>query len=500
MKILRRSQGHSHHLIIKYINSTIQSKNIFFLKNILLQTKTEVNSTSLIETDIIILLKLLESYFFKIYLKDMDHITRSIAILNINDFIIQNLFVYAEVYDHTIATINNFKEKVNWNFCEISGSIYNTLFPKFFKKTIYRHLNYIPNDDSFLYQAVQYYYTNKDYQKANLLITKIISKEDKSDLIQDTHSICYLMLINIKINKESYGEALDYAILNLERLKEIKIKRKMFPDEILFRNYFVLGFCYSKLGDNTISFEEKNKYSQLGLASFKMALEGDPSNPIYAFYFARQLYELKSFSQAEDILSKLDEGNSNHSMIINHARSLKVLINIALLKFDKALSLCNQYINIVSEVKSLSILITIKYYLEIFKLTSFSSTTNSQSVNDEKALINKMSLQCEQVCANFDAEIAKLDNYVSAYSSKGKKEISLAVTGTDSNKSQQKSITINSNNNGVLFSEKQILLKELIKSVSLEPDQDPEKIKDEDLKSSIKIYLNEKKTLENAKM
>jgi tetratricopeptide (TPR) repeat protein len=268
----------------------------------LITTGTQINSQTIIETDIILLQKLLETYLFKIYIKDMDHIVKSLKILNVSDFIMENLFLYAEVYDHTKHSIKKFREKVNWNFCEISVNLYNDIFPKFVKKTIYRHLNFVPNDDSFLYYAVQYYYTNKDYQKANLLINKIITKEDKTELVKDTQSICYLMLANIKINKESYGEALDLAICNLERIKEIKSTRKVFNDEILWRTYFVLGFCYSKLGDNTINFQEKNKYSHLALASFKMALEGDVINPIFIFFYARQLYELKNFSSRRNFV------------------------------------------------------------------------------------------------------------------------------------------------------------------------------------------------------
>jgi len=515
--------------MIKYVNSSIQSKNIFYVKNLLIQTGTELNSNTMIEIDIILLLKLLETYLFRIYMKDMNHIIKTIKILNVGDFIIRNLFLYAEVYDHTRSSIKNFKEKVNWNFCEISASIYNPLFPKFFKKTIYRHLNYIPNDDSFLYNVVQYYYNNKDYQKANLLVNKIISKEDKTELTKDTHSICYLMLINIKINKESYGEALDLAICNIERLKEIKEKRKNFNVEILHRNYFVLGFCYSKLADNTINYEEKNKYNQLALAGFKMALDGNMNNQYFIYHYARQLYELKYFAQAEEILAKLDEGriNSSNLNIINYARALKVLINIALLKFDLALSLCNQFMKSIKEIRALSIIITLKYYLEIYRHVSLSANA-TQTPDDEQTFLNKLSMQCEQICNGFDQEVANVDSFISKYSLKVKKSDSKFMSGNDMHRdtsrendykemnkiSQGNKEMIQTNfkqNAGVnnnmkpsynypIYSESQLILKELVKSLNIEGSNHLEIIEDEELKPSSKIYLNEKKNLENAKI
>jgi hypothetical protein len=91
--------------------------------------------------------------------------------------------------------------------------------------------------------------------------------------MNDIHSIAIIIFVNVLVtqDEERYGEALDYAIFNLERLKDIN-RTKMgnpFASQILTRTYVVLGYCYSKIADNTPYHEDKVQSIQLALSCFK---------------------------------------------------------------------------------------------------------------------------------------------------------------------------------------------------------------------------------------
>jgi hypothetical protein len=85
------------------------------------------------------------------------------------------------------------------------------------------------------------------------------------------------MFVNILANKEEekYGDALDYAIYNLERLKELHKNHveDAFSKEIMTRTFVILGFCYSKISDYTPYHEDKYQSIQLALACFKSVYE-----------------------------------------------------------------------------------------------------------------------------------------------------------------------------------------------------------------------------------
>jgi hypothetical protein len=80
-----------------------------------------------------------------------------------------------------------------------------------------------------------------------------------------------IILVNILIAQERFGEALENAIINLERIKELSAKKdnENFSNEIMTRAYFILGFCYCKMSDQTPNYEDKIQSLQLALSSFK---------------------------------------------------------------------------------------------------------------------------------------------------------------------------------------------------------------------------------------
>jgi hypothetical protein len=120
-------------------------------------------------TEVILMIKLIEYYFLQQYNKDLTHISKSLDNMNVADFINNNLFLYDTVYDLIKISYKSFKEKVYWNFCEVLNSTFSTN-TKVIKKIILFHLSYLPQQESLLYNIIQYYYNNRDYRKAKVLI------------------------------------------------------------------------------------------------------------------------------------------------------------------------------------------------------------------------------------------------------------------------------------------------------------------------------------------
>jgi hypothetical protein len=103
-----------------------------------------------------------------------------------------------------------------------------------------------------------------------------LANEPTTQLTNDIHSMILIMYVNILVNQdeERYGEALDYAIYNLERLKKLnQNSNDPFAEEIMTRTYVILGFCYSKISDFTPYHEDKYQSIQLALACFKSVNE-----------------------------------------------------------------------------------------------------------------------------------------------------------------------------------------------------------------------------------
>lgn len=521
------------HTLIEYVNSTkLNTTNIIFIRKILKSTNKKITETCPLENELILLIKLVELYFLQKYNKDLLTISSTIKKINIGDFLVGNLFLYENVYDDVKSTYSKFKDKVYWNFGEIISSVFTPLFPKMLKKTLLRHVQYRPHDDCLTYHLIQYYYTNKDFRKSKILISKILAKDDsKSEIIFDIHSISLMMLVNILISEEKYGEALDYAIFNLERLKDgirkksnesngkilinqDKQNEQKNPEnsQIITRSYFILGFCYSKLGDNATNFEEKLKYSQLALSSFKSAIEDtkEGSNPNFGYFFARQYYDLKLYTLAEETLQQIIDNSSASNVNFSnnhHFQSLKILIYIAKHQYDSALRLCDTLIrNNQCNIVKFSTILVLKFYLLIQKLFN----NNGDIQKDEEVLIHKMSEYIKIVFDAIEEETKSLDILISGTS--GYKNVRKSLSDRSDGFMSQfgaNNFQINPNGTGSVVSQetsfkiqldpKQVEVKELIKFSEFEPFL-KENITDEDLKSSVKVFLNERKNLENIRL
>jgi hypothetical protein len=150
------------------------NKNISFVKKIVVDKNLQ-NICNQSET--ILLIKLLEYFFLQQYNKDLNQISNPLERMNVADFINNNLFLYDSVYDLINKSYQSFKDKVYWNFCEILNSTFS-IYQKVIKKIILFHLNYRPQQESLLYNIIQYYYNNREYRKAKMLIrVYIIYKE-----------------------------------------------------------------------------------------------------------------------------------------------------------------------------------------------------------------------------------------------------------------------------------------------------------------------------------
>jgi hypothetical protein len=147
------------------------NRNLSFVKKII--SESQIQNIN-IGSETIIMIKLLEYYFLQRYNKDLTQISKTLHNMNVADFINNNLFLYDTVYDLIEISYKSFKEKVYWNFCEILNSTFSTN-PKIIKKRIIFHLNYLPQQESLLYNIIQYYYNNRDYRKAKVLIRVIFT-------------------------------------------------------------------------------------------------------------------------------------------------------------------------------------------------------------------------------------------------------------------------------------------------------------------------------------
>ena len=101
----------------------------------------------------------------------------------------------------------------------------------------------------------------------------MLSIEPKTSLNNDIQSITLIIFVNILISQDRYAEALENAIINLERIKEIQARKDInnFNEELLNRAYFILGFCYCKISDQSPNYQDRIQSIKLALSSFKEA-------------------------------------------------------------------------------------------------------------------------------------------------------------------------------------------------------------------------------------
>jgi hypothetical protein len=169
-RVVKQQPNYTFTLINQYIsNGNTKNKNLLFIRKIFKESSSTNISYNTLKCDIIVFIKLLELYFFEKYNKSLDNIKDTLDKVNVADFINSNLFLFEEVYDKVGITYKNFKEKIYWNFGEIVNTAYQG-FPKMVKKTIYRHLNLLPLQESLLYNIIQYYYSIRNFRKCKILI------------------------------------------------------------------------------------------------------------------------------------------------------------------------------------------------------------------------------------------------------------------------------------------------------------------------------------------
>lgn len=262
-------------------------------------------------------------------------------------------------------------------------------------------------------------------------------------------------LIIILIYEEKFGEALELAIHNLERIKNrlkeltgdikensisnniqenlnnnmsipnlqkkgtvISYKRKNMKDlnddlnlnnQFLVRSYFLLGFCYNKIGDYACTFDDKIKSKKLSMSFFHLSHEILPENLNFIYFLALEYYNSSLFEQAEEILKIAlnSEKKYTFSTSINYfyIYCLNILVNIANLKFDIAYQLI-ETIFFNDDVTNFKFYIfrILKFYIMIYKLINYSSEKDKKE-EEAKFLISDMIGFFESSLKQIDDEI-----------------------------------------------------------------------------------------------
>ena len=244
--------------------------------------------------EIIILLNLIESlnfYLLKKYQKGMNDCENNIKLINIDDFILSDYFLYPSAYDTIKKTNKNLKEKIYWNLGEICNYLINKRlkYPRIFKGSILLHLINVPDEKSLLNNLIHYYYDNKKINKAIVLCEKVLSDlkyisiedlnqnsnfiEKDSQINYDIYNLVILVYIKIKIYQKKYKEAKELAILNYERLtnKNTKLLGYQIDKTYLYRTYKYLGYSLIKLALSSTQYEERKKLFQESKYYFEQA-------------------------------------------------------------------------------------------------------------------------------------------------------------------------------------------------------------------------------------
>ena len=107
----------------------------------------------------------------------MNDCQNNIKLINVDDFILSDLFLYPSAYDNIKKTTKNLKEKIYWNLGEICNYLINKRlkYPRIFKGAILFHLINVPDEKALLNNLIHYYYDNKKINKAIVLCEKVLS-------------------------------------------------------------------------------------------------------------------------------------------------------------------------------------------------------------------------------------------------------------------------------------------------------------------------------------
>ena len=255
------------------------------------------------QNEVIIYLNLincLNFYLMKKYQKGMDNCQKNIKLINVDDFILSDFFLYPSAYDIIKKTNKNLKEKIYWNLGEICNYLINKRlcnylinkrlkFPRIFKGAILLHLINVPDDKALLNNLIQYYYDNKNINKAIVLCQKILSDlkyvsleelnknknfiDKDSQINFDIYNLVILVFIKLKLYQKKYNEAKELAILNYERLtnKNTKIFGFQIDKTYLYKTYKYLGYSLLKLALSSSQYEQRKKLFEQSKYYFEQA-------------------------------------------------------------------------------------------------------------------------------------------------------------------------------------------------------------------------------------
>ena len=372
--------------------------NNFNFINISEETKGKINKNEMISNnETIIFLNLIDClnfYLNKKYMKGITNCQNSIKLINIDDFILSDFFVFPSAYDIINKTNKNLKEKIYWNYGEICNYIINKKlkYPKIFKGSILLHLINVPDEKALLHNLIQYYYENKKFEKAIVLCEKVLSDlkyisieevnqnsiiEGESQINYDIYNLVMLTYIKIKIIQKKYNEAKELSILNYERLTNQNTKLLGYKIEkaYLYKTYTYLGYSLFKLGLISDQDEERKKLFEQARYYFEQANFKQNSNNLnnnnegsninshnsfiiqtnneYKYYELCTMIYLGKFEEIENFYqSKIINPNNNINYNIKYKNtdeeikfiSLHIINLIGLLQYDKAYQMAKEAI------------------------------------------------------------------------------------------------------------------------------------------------------------
>ena len=237
------------------------------------------------------LIDCLNFYLMRKYQKGMNNCESNIKLINLDDFILSDFFLFPSAYDTVKKTNKNLKEKIYWNLGEICNYLINKRlkYPRIFKGAILIHLINVPDEKALLYNLIQYYFENKKINKAIVLCQKVLSDlkyisiddlnqnsnfiEKDSQINYDIYNLVILVYIKIKIYQKKYKEAKELAILNYERLtnKNTKLLGYQIDKTYLYKTYKYLGYSLFKLALSSCQYEERKKLFEQSKYYFEQA-------------------------------------------------------------------------------------------------------------------------------------------------------------------------------------------------------------------------------------
>ena len=479
---------------LKY-SSKVNLLNIFNnikCNNISEETKGKIIREDFINNnETIIYLSLIDClnfYLNKKYLKNINNCENKIKLINTDDFILSDFFIFPSAYDIINKTNKNFKEKIYWNFGEICNFLINKKlkYPKIFKGIILLHLIYVPDEKAFLHNLIQYYYENKKFDKAIVLCEKVLSDlkyisinevnqnnfiEGESQINFDIYNLVMLTYIKIKIIQKKYNEAKQLSILNYERLtnQNSKILGYKIDKIYLYKTYNYLGYSLFKLGLSSDQDEERKKQFEQARYYFEQANLKQSSNNMniessniqshtsfinqvnndYKYYELCSMIYLGKFEEIENFYqTKMINPNNNIMYNIKYKNideeikfiALHIISLIGLLKYDKAYQMakeaikqyCNKNSNYLYQIYLEYFYIGIyrEYiYLEDKNNNKFSSNLKARTEKISTELIDVL----KRIIQLFDIKKKKLINEKQAGENSGG-NLQLNFSGNDSNK------------------------------------------------------------------